>query len=831
MKKILLSFITLVFVAVTAWADSISIDGTVYNADILIKKNIGPGVTYTRLRLPAYPLNVNMLEVDLTNPYNRIETTVGSDKLGSTESLVNAATRQSSVNHRPLAAANANFWCTVEQPYATYMKGTPFGASVRNGKILTETNMSSNTWDGGAKRTGIVSIDKDKNLWIESMSWAGTAKSTKWGTSSYDIAQVNKMCNDNELVMYNSYYGTNRAFTITDNTVNRTDVFLMMKEGQTWGVNQDMVFVVKEVKATTSGNTLGSYDLCISGTGTYKAPLEQLVEGDEVTINHAWKSMATNDIPNLEQVVAGNAIVLKDGELTGRNTDETYNSQVYSRTGYGMSKDRKKLYVIVIDKSTDPVYGVSAGCGTKVMCQIAKFYDCWNLCTMDAGGSAQMMVQDKIINKTTESSPRAVANGWMIYSIAEPETEITSLQFADNELIAPIYSSYKPIIYGYDKYGNLINEDVKGFTLSCDATLGTTDGETFTAASKPSEGYLTATYNGITVKKMMSVRLADVSIRIKNLLIDGARKYPIEVIAVTNGNTYNIDAKAMSWNVTDPSIISIDKNAVITGLKEGTTTIKGTLGDFSDESNVTVQIAPKPEVGIGYDNWKYSSSNANTFEMNNNGLLSLNYLAGRAPSIKMIKDTMMYSLPDKFVIDFNSELPLTYILLQYKTANDNTIKSLSLGKGVGYTANVNNRVEVPISDLCDAEDLINYPITISQLTYYIGSATAGTKTIQFNSLGGVYNHSAGAEVINVDKASNLVVYSNPVIDGTLKVGMNNCKESLLELFNNAGVRTFVSTINFENGVASINVSNIQPGIYILRAITANTTDVNKIIIK
>lgn len=90
---------------------------------------------------------------------------------------------------------------------------------------------------------------------------------------------------------------------------------------------------------------------------------------------------------------------------------------IYSRTGYGCSEDGKTLYIIVIDKSTDPTYGTSAGCNTATMCEIARYFGCYNMANFDAGGSAEMMVEGAIINTTTESTPRAVANGMMIFSV------------------------------------------------------------------------------------------------------------------------------------------------------------------------------------------------------------------------------------------------------------------------------------------------------------------------------------------------------------------------------------------------------------------------------
>ena len=68
-----------------------------------------------------------------------------------------------------------------------------------------------------------------------------------------------------------------------------------------------------------------------------------------------------------------------------------------------MSQDGKTLYMFVIDKSLDPTYGNSAGCTTSVMCQIMKQLGAWTVCNVDAGGSAQLMVEGNVVNKTPKT--------------------------------------------------------------------------------------------------------------------------------------------------------------------------------------------------------------------------------------------------------------------------------------------------------------------------------------------------------------------------------------------------------------------------------------------
>lgn len=134
-KPIMLALAAMLGIS-AAQAESITIGETTYDIVRLIDRQVGPGINYTRMRLPEYPLNVNVLTVDLNNPYNRIETTVGREASRGTELLVDAAARQSYDGHRVVGGANANFWYVGTQTQGPVFQGISIGASVGS---LTES--------------------------------------------------------------------------------------------------------------------------------------------------------------------------------------------------------------------------------------------------------------------------------------------------------------------------------------------------------------------------------------------------------------------------------------------------------------------------------------------------------------------------------------------------------------------------------------------------------------------------------------------------------------------------------------------------------------------
>ena len=847
MKKLLFSMLVALGLSNVATAEIIPIQGTDYQVDVLIDRDLGPGVNYKRLRIPDFPLNVNMVIMDLNNPYNRVETTQGGEVLGKTERLADAYTRQYSEEKRPLAGANGNFWCVSNQyHWAEFLVGATFNGNVRNGQIITETNAHADWWGHNNGSPGCVAITPDKKMFIDFMYYKGSVSNDKIG--SLVIQQTNKVVRDNEVGLYNSFFGRTKSFIPADqytdaNGTQRmrrvedvsTEVYLKIKEGNTWMVGRPMQCVVQEVKTDAGAGTLGDYDLCLVGRGANKTPLASLIAGDEVTINLTWEQ-PDGSKPEIEQLIGGNGVVMVDGVLTNLNEIDDYNSKTYSRTAYGTTADRKTLVTVVIDMSNDPVYGRSAGCNTKVMCDIMKYYGCTNIMNMDAGGSAQMMVNGKVVNQTTEGSPRAVANGWFFYSIAPKDDKIARLAFNDAELKAAAYSTMVPHILGYNQYGDLVNEDVKGFTLSCDEAIGTCEGSAFTACGNAATGMLTATLNGVSVSKEITILDAKPTLRVKPLLIDKTRKYAVEVTATIDGNVYTYNPASLDWSVEDQSIVTIDQNGVMQGLKEGTTKFSGTIKSLSDTTTVTVEIAEAPRMyPTDFTGWTGSAvSGITKTTMAEDGTLSFTYGSPRGTSayVQIAKDVTFYSLPDKLWLSFTSSAPLASLIVDLRTPQHTRANKVEIfpSEGTVFAANIKHTIELPITALGAPEDMALYPISLHYIQFYVDkpSMTKGNYTIKIDELSAEYvNYETGIENVVVDD-NKVAFYPNPVAEGNFTVSSNN-PISDVEVYTLSGTK--VVDINCDGNKVVVETASLPVGIYVVSAKTEAGVATQKLIIK
>ena len=163
--------------------------------------------------------------------------------------------------------------------------------------------------------------------------------------------------------------------------------------------------------------------------------------------------------------------------------------------------------MMVIDKSTDPVYGKSAGLNTAKASQIARHFGCSNMMQCDGGGSAELYVTKAIVNKTTESTPRAVANCLMVFDNA-PEDNTTAevrVDTPDEVISLPVGGSLTPAILLYNQYGSLLGSKSGGYTLRCSEGLGKITGTTLTASSTPVYGYITVECDGVKCTHAVSV--------------------------------------------------------------------------------------------------------------------------------------------------------------------------------------------------------------------------------------------------------------------------------------------------------------------------------------
>lgn len=650
-------------VPIQANQDSTSI--LFYSIDTIKSYPVGPGVTYTHFTVTnsSSKRNCYIYDVDLNNPYIRVEESHATT-LGRTESMVAAHQRLDSVGHRSIGSVNCNFWETTNNEG---LVGVACTGQVRNSKI----GASITNWGLGVaaslglpeeeqkQELGFLMIDNDGKAWIDQYSWDSWVRIDTVSKKMREANRNRNNPNTNEIVLFNSDLGTN-ATRSTDDLYEV--VFDLTGE---WVINQEMHGIVRSTD-TTGGTLIAPNQAVLQARGNRKAFLQQAAVGDTIHFTIGIYAALTEEYPNIAQLSAGNCLVMKNGRLRFRNWAEQYNNQNYPRTGFGISADHRRLWMMVMEKP---------GMYTHEMCSILRYFGASDAMGADGGGSAQFNLGGQIINPTTEANPRAVSNAIFLFSTAPDDEQPASLIYHDNMqdvLSLPSYSSYTPSLRAYNRYDLLISNDYADFTLRCEpASLGTisADGKTFTASAIGGDGILIAEAGNARAEKAVHVEPGNIRIAWDSLICD-LTPCLISVFCESAVGDLSVDPTFIDWQVRDAEICKVEEGAIV-GLKNGKTMVYGTLGNYTDSISVSVEIAAA-QIEDTYFNKD----------------TTLNYSSTRGPAWEQVLDYTLFGKPrDVYISVF--------------TPNTLGIKSAT---AVTHSANSNKHTSsVPVEQLAREE--------------------------------------------------------------------------------------------------------------------------------
>lgn len=113
-----------------------------------------------------------------------------------------------------------------------------------------------------------------------------------------------------------------------------------------------------------------------------------------------------DDISNVAHAISGFGFVLKEGKLTPKDSPK---AKLAPRTGYGLSKDKRYLYLVAIDGRQEKY---SMGASTYEVGQFLMHVGAYSGLNMDGGGSTTLIVRKKgkliKLNSHALGSERAV---------------------------------------------------------------------------------------------------------------------------------------------------------------------------------------------------------------------------------------------------------------------------------------------------------------------------------------------------------------------------------------------------------------------------------------
>lgn len=663
-----------------------------YSIDTIVSYPVAPGVTYTSFSITnsSSKRYCYLFDVDLTNPYIRVEETHATT-IGQTEAMVTTHHRLDSAGHRSIGSVNCNFWETknneglVGVACTGQVRNEKIGASITNWGIGVAASLGLPEEDR-KQELGFLMIDSQGKAWIDQYSWNSTVRI---GQTVQPLREANRNRNNpetDELVLFNSDLG-NKATRTADDLYE-----VVLDVTGDWVINREMHGIVRSTN-TTGGTHIDDRQAVLQARGAYKTFLQQAGIGDSIHFTIGIYAALTEEYPQIAQLSAGNCYVMKNYRLQFRNWAEEYNNQNYPRTGFGVSEDHQRLWMLVMQKP---------GMYTHEMCSILRHFGACYAMGADGGGSAQLNLGGQIVNPTTEANPRAVSNAIFLFSTAPDDDTPVNLLYhdaSDSATTLPTYASYAPHLRAYNQYGMMIADEYPDYQLSCEpASLGTIseDGKVFTAAGIGGDGILIATAGNARVEKAIHIEPSSIRIAWDSIVCD-LRPFPMEVYSQSALGDLPIPPETLTWEVADETICRVD-NGLLVGIRNGETMLYGSLNEFVDSLPVRVQIADQEQVttAVQLDT-------------------TLNYSSTRGAAVDIYMNTTIYGRPDSVALLIYSEPQIksaTVISFAADCARHTSKAHIS-----AYTSQepmLTHRIVLEPSIFTDAPDPGSYPFGIEK---------------------------------------------------------------------------------------------------------------------
>ena len=713
MKRLLVLAITLSLVAVTGWSrDTWTIGDKAYEVDTLIFPHLaGPGVTAAKYDIPALPLKVSVVEMDLTNPYIVMETCLGGEKSVACETPVSMATRNTRPGHEVVSALNGDFFMTSP----TNEVGLPLSGQVRNDELVLSSH----------NRACLV-LDDENRPYIDRLTFSGRVTS---GEHSFALNLVNRMRYAYENIATNQSFLFTRSYgPVTYDGSSSGKMVLLRPVGEpfSWKANGDERCVIEDIFDAKGSTTIPDGKAILWLKGTYANQTSWMNVGDELDISFTLTlNNGPNDV-NIHQLIGGsNHIIMQNGVFM-----EDW-AERHPRTAIGFNADSTRLYFVVVDGR----HMTSVGVTLKEFKGIFDALGAVTAVNLDGGGSSCILANDEVLNHPSDGPVRAVGNGCLLVSVAPEDDEIGIINFEPRCYNLSISATTSFDVWGYNQYGVLKTRDLQGCSFSCDPQVGYFDDEGyFHAVSTPASGNLYVSYNGITASQPVTVMEAQWQLVSDSVVIDQYHNYAININGISGYGLDKVDPSVVAWASSDERVCVVDEQGIITAVADGRTFVGSSHPLLADSLLVSVEN-PKARVTtvenapLDPATWAVTMSGGKSCEWSalDNGLqIDFTGASSRNPYIKIAKAVQMWGLPDTLRLRMNPGG------IQFKTIK--YLVETAYGERVQIEYPIENAgdeemivIDVPVTDICDAADLGNFPLHLVYYYFTFNTVTTGTQ--------------------------------------------------------------------------------------------------------
>ena len=706
--------------ALTEW----SINGKAQKVDTLIYPHqAGPGVIVSKYDLPAIPLKVSVMEVDLTNPYIQFETCLGGESAVGCETPTSMVARNNRPGHEVVGACNGDFYMT--NPPAEV--GMPRSGQLRRSEVVVNP-----------VGTACFVLDENKHPYIDRVDFRAEARHNG---ATFRVHTVNMLrleyesTGGNQTFLFTNAYGKNTYACASGKLV-----LIAPKDGSfKWRPNSTEACVVEKVIDPAGAIPIPEGKAYMWMQGSDVARADAMKPGDELSISLkvSLRAQAGASIDFKEMVGGSNTIIMRNGKR------EDLWEEKHPRTCIGFTADSTRMFVVVVDGRSLKSAGITMNEAYDIFTELG----CANAVNLDGGGSTCMVVNDEVINTPSDGPIRAVGNGCLLISSAPQDDELGMLCFAPRSFNLSNASQIYPEVWGYNQYGVLKNRNVEGCTFSCDPQVGSFDSNgCFTASMTPAVGYIYATLGGLTAKQQVTINFSEQALRCDSVVIDKNHPYAIEVISISGESTDLVNPAIFEWTSADEGVCTVDEKGIISAVADGRTFVYGKGATFSDTIVVNVQnpkfpVACLDSAPIDPATWTVTQSGGKDRVVSalDNGLkVEFTGSSTRSAYIKLAKKFDIWGLPDTIQVRYRPNgLEVKRVTLSTNVLGGNqVITDITEADTIAGEC----IIKLPTSAWCDAADLSNYPLGFVYLYFLTATPATGQRySFEVPGIEGIYD--------------------------------------------------------------------------------------------
>lgn len=759
MNKAKLMVLAMAATAMTAQArGTIDVQGVTYNVDTVFHAKVGPGTTQTTLHLSASanPLVVHYLTIDRSTPNVDIRAVIGKDKVAGTETTSSMAKRKSVGNLNYFCGVNADFFTTSgSATNGTSKVGSPATSCTVDREVFKTSNSQyqfSMDMDGVARicrlnyYTGTATLGEKVTLFkginvgapnngitIYTPKYWGSANQTDYADNSYQVSA--KLAAGSDPM----YAGCKFKLEVTSEPTTDGDM----------AIPADGYVIFARGTSTTGCNT---------GAKNFVKALKpgDIVEFDNIVLTPD----NTRIVPNT--IISGNPKCVGEGKTLDTMGERNDAKDRHPRSSIGISQSGDSIIMMVIEGRSSASVGVNTAMEADVM-RYAGAYEALNI---DGGGSSTLYTQALgVRNKCSDGNERAVGNAIFAVLDAPEDKEIAEIRFVDWRVDMPQCGIYTPVIYGFNKYGKMVSDNVKGYTLSSECGKAVDGGESF-QADKVGCYALTATLGGATAT--VPVYVAELSGTVEpylpKVLLNATREYKAQLKTTVGDEMRMLAPEAFDWSSADASVATVSSEGVIKGVANGQTTITGKLGEIVCELPVTIEISPKAYLPVEPTGeaaaWTVTKSTAisaaNVTPLENGLKFKYQLKTTRGPKVTASLKKDIYSLPEALhlVVAPQDGSVLTSVVVNLKAANG--ARDVEYTISGPFEAGKTKDIEVPLSEMLDPADQGIYPVQFVKIAIVPGGVTGTKYTIDMPAIETKYaEETLGVSDIAVDGEGNV----------------------------------------------------------------------------